>query len=83
MLDLNCLMRPRKVCLCRSVTRDDIKHAVESGVRTMNQLQAKTAASTGCGTCFLEVKNVLEEELLCFQEKNDRQCRLKFSEPSS
>lgn len=78
MFDLNCLMRPRKICLCRNVTREDIRIAVQEGAKSMAQLQAKTAASTGCGTCYSEVEKALKEELMHLQAKRSGQKELDF-----
>ncbi|MCS6984498.1 MAG: (2Fe-2S)-binding protein [Leptospiraceae bacterium] len=56
-------MRPRKVCLCRGVSRADLRRAMEEGATTLAQLQRKTLAGTGCGSCLLEVIRILHEYL--------------------
>ena len=62
-MNINELMRPRKLCLCRGVTKADVEKAVKDGATTMNQLVKATAATTGCGTCFLDIKVCFEDAL--------------------
>jgi bacterioferritin-associated ferredoxin len=69
-MDLSCLMRPRKLCLCKGVSRADIQAAVRAGADTFPKLIDKTHATTGCGTCYHEVYAAFREE--CEHER----CRL-------
>lgn len=39
------------VCICKSITDQDIRDAARSGVRDVEQLQRETGCSTGCGCC--------------------------------
>jgi len=55
-------MRPRKLCLCKSVSRHDITEAVEGGADTFRKLIQKTQATTGCGTCYHETYAAFREE---------------------
>lgn len=55
-------MRPRKLCLCKGVSRQDVERAVQGGVETFRQLVEKTHATTGCGTCYQEVYAAFREE---------------------
>jgi len=61
--DLYAMMRPRKVCVCRSVTETQIRDAIRGGAHTFEQVQEKTDCSTGCGTCETAVRFVLADEL--------------------
>ncbi|MDF3821004.1 (2Fe-2S)-binding protein [Leptospira sp. 96542] len=61
--DLNSLMRPKRVCLCRLVTEADLVRAIHDGAETMEEIREKTRASTGCGTCAKQVYNILQREL--------------------
>lgn len=61
-MDIACLMRPRKLCLCKGVSRQDIADAVAQGADTFPKLIKKTHASTGCGTCYHEVYAAFREE---------------------
>lgn len=60
-MDLACLMRPRKLCLCKGVGKQDIEDAVAEGADTFRKLVAKTHATTGCGTCYREVYAAFRE----------------------
>jgi bacterioferritin-associated ferredoxin len=60
-MDIACLMRPRKLCLCKGVSKQDIEEAVAGGVENFRQLVAKTHATTGCGTCYREVYAAFRE----------------------
>jgi bacterioferritin-associated ferredoxin len=69
-MELSYLMRPRKLCLCKGVSRADIAAAVRAGADTFPKLVNKTQATTGCGTCFTEVHAAFCEEL------EQERCRL-------
>ncbi|MCE9598475.1 MAG: (2Fe-2S)-binding protein [Spirochaetia bacterium] len=56
-------MRPRKVCICRSVTENMILEAIERGARTFEDVQNVTGCSTGCGTCESSVRSIIEKKL--------------------
>ena len=58
------MMRPKKICLCRAVTEQDLIYAVHNlGCDTMEKIREKTTASTNCGTCSGRVRAILEREL--------------------
>lgn len=61
-MDLASLMRPRKLCLCKGVSRQDIDEAVRAGADTFRKLIEKTHATTGCGTCYHETYAAFREE---------------------
>ena len=61
-MDISCLMRPRKLCLCKGVSRKDVEEAVHAGADTFRKLIEKTHATTGCGTCYHEVYAAFREE---------------------
>lgn len=61
-MDITCLMRPRKLCLCKGVSRQDIANAVAGGADNFRKLVQKTHATTGCGTCYHEVYEAFREE---------------------
>ncbi|MBE7437704.1 MAG: (2Fe-2S)-binding protein [Spirochaetales bacterium] len=44
-------MRPERICICRGVSRQDIRRAVQEGITDFDALQERTGCSTGCGTC--------------------------------
>ena len=57
--ELNSLIRPRKVCLCNSVSEKDIVTAYQEGATTLTMIIKKTKASTDCGTCLEELTNIM------------------------
>ncbi|HMV42519.1 MAG TPA: (2Fe-2S)-binding protein [Leptospiraceae bacterium] len=57
------LMRPKKVCLCKSVTEAQLVAAIESGCDTMEKLIDVTHASTNCGTCSGSVRAIFNREM--------------------
>ncbi len=64
-IDLNnlyAMMRPRKVCLCMSVTEAEIIKTIKNGADTLDKLVDETSATTGCGTCSAQVMMILERE---------------------
>lgn len=58
---INALMRPRMVCVCKRVPEQDIKSALNSGARNFTEVQARTDCATGCGTCEDAVRAIIEE----------------------
>ncbi|HRP69804.1 MAG TPA: (2Fe-2S)-binding protein [Turneriella sp.] len=77
-MDLANLMRPRKICLCKSVSRQDIADAVQGGANTFRKLVEKTGATTGCGTCYHEVYAVFCEERDKLKAEQSDQSMLEF-----
>jgi NAD(P)H-nitrite reductase large subunit len=51
------------VCFCHTVSRGKIRQAIRDGARTLEEIQKRTRASTGCGGCELDVREILEELL--------------------
>ncbi len=65
--ELFALMRPAKVCVCRSVTENSILEELRSGqARTFVEVQNRTGCSTGCGTCEMRVRRIISD----YFEKN-------------
>lgn len=48
------------VCFCKKVTFGDIENAVKEGASTVNEVVLKTKASTACGRCSKNVKEIAE-----------------------
>lgn len=63
-------MRPRKLCLCKCVSKADIEAAVRAGADSFAKVVEKTQATTGCGTCYNEVYSAF-----CAAREEER-CRL-------
>lgn len=51
------------VCLCHSVTEDDIREAASSGATDLRALAEQTGCATGCGCCAEWATEVLSETL--------------------
>ena len=55
-------MRPRRICLCKGVTEEDIREAINlKGARDFDGVQQITRCCTGCGTCETRVRKLVEE----------------------
>ena len=74
-IKINKYMRPGKVCLCKDVTREDIKELIRGGERKLSKIIQLTRASTGCGTCFRELVSLVRlftkevEKAECIQKE--------------
>ncbi|TGK06926.1 ferredoxin [Leptospira semungkisensis] len=62
-IDLNALMRPRKVCVCNQVSEEDIVSSIRRGNDTLGKLMRDTYCCTGCGTCRSRVTKLLSDTL--------------------
>lgn len=51
----------KTVCYCMSVTIGMIKDAVDSGAKTLEEVQEITGAGTACGSCLDDVQRLVEE----------------------
>jgi bacterioferritin-associated ferredoxin len=51
------------VCLCHCVRDRDLRQAAASGVRSFEELQARTRVSTNCGRCETMAREVFETAL--------------------
>jgi len=57
------IIRPRKVCLCKNVSQEQIVDAIHHGAHTLEEIVKVTLASTGCGTCKPQIIKILDETL--------------------
>ena len=78
-MDLNQVMRPRKICVCKSVSREEIIKAVESGCKNLEQVSDETEAATGCGTCENEVNQIIQAQLSKLKAQKQGQGLLDLS----
>jgi len=53
----------RLVCFCHHVRETAIREAFQAGAMTLEAIQDETQASTGCGGCEFDVRELLEEML--------------------
>jgi bacterioferritin-associated ferredoxin len=48
------------VCVCNCIRDRDLKQAAADGVRSFEELQARTRVSTNCGRCETMAREVFE-----------------------
>jgi len=51
------------VCLCKAITDQDIRDAVDEGAHTVGQLAESCGAGTGCGRCQQMAQELIDERL--------------------
>ncbi|MCH4247909.1 MAG: bacterioferritin-associated ferredoxin [Acinetobacter populi] len=51
------------VCLCRGITDQDIKDAMQSGAQSYREVREMLDLGTCCGRCAPEAKSIISEEL--------------------
>ncbi len=51
------------VCICKAISDQDIKDAVEQGAEDLAAIQAHLGAATGCGTCADYTETIINETL--------------------
>jgi len=49
------------ICYCTNVTNGMVKEAVNSGARTLEEVQEITGAATVCGACMEDVQRLINE----------------------
>jgi bacterioferritin-associated ferredoxin len=52
--------RPRFVCECLKVTREQVLAAVRTGARTLIELRTRTGAGGGCTACHPALRELIE-----------------------
>lgn len=51
------------VCLCRGITDQDIKDAVENGAGSYREVREQLDLASCCGRCAPEAKAIISQEL--------------------
>lgn len=51
------------VCLCRGITDQDIKDAMQNGAESIRDVREMLDLGTCCGRCVPEAKTIVSEEL--------------------
>ncbi len=51
------------ICLCKAVTDQEIREAVDNGANTVGQLAESCGAGTGCGRCRPMAQELIDEHL--------------------
>jgi len=55
-------MEDIEICNCNSIMKSEIGKVIkEKDLKTIGEVQAETTAGTGCGCCFSEIEDVLNE----------------------
>ena len=52
------------VCLCADKCEEDIKEIMDQGVFDVDEISEITGAGTGCGTCKLWIKRMVDEKII-------------------
>jgi len=51
-----------EICHCMGIMKSEIVKAIkEKGLKTLEEVQDETTASTGCGGCADDIENILKE----------------------
>ncbi|MEZ5963745.1 MAG: (2Fe-2S)-binding protein [Planctomycetota bacterium] len=50
-----------RICFCMKVHRQTLLAAIRAGAHSLAALQAQTRAGTGCGTCRIDLLQLLAE----------------------
>jgi len=54
--------RAKRICNCKQVDRGTIEDAIRShGLRTIDEVRARTTASTNCGACAVRIEDIFAE----------------------
>ncbi|WP_123714181.1 bacterioferritin-associated ferredoxin [Sinobacterium caligoides] len=53
------------ICLCKGITDNQIRDAVEDGVNNVRELRDLLGIASQCGKCGKEAKRVINESLHC------------------
>ena len=51
------------ICLCNSVTENDIRACVEDGARSMRDLRRELGVASQCGKCACHARDLLKDSL--------------------
>jgi bacterioferritin-associated ferredoxin len=49
------------VCICRAVTEDQVKAAIHSGAKSVEDVAAACCAGDDCGACHEMIEGMIEE----------------------
>ncbi|HEX8978437.1 MAG TPA: (2Fe-2S)-binding protein [Parasulfuritortus sp.] len=60
------------ICICRAVTEQEIRDAIELGANTLTALRNQLGVSTQCGKCDPEVRRILKDCKASHHDKNRR-----------
>jgi bacterioferritin-associated ferredoxin len=49
------------VCVCRAVTQQEVKAAIDGGARSVDDVAAACCAGDDCGACHEKIEGLIEE----------------------
>ena len=49
------------VCVCRAVTQEQVKAAIEGGARSVEDVTEACCAGDDCGACHEKIEELIEE----------------------
>ncbi|KAF3980965.1 MAG: (2Fe-2S)-binding protein [Methylococcales symbiont of Hymedesmia sp. n. MRB-2018] len=49
------------ICTCTGTTKAKVIELINKGAKDLDKIASATGASTGCGSCDVEVMDILEE----------------------
>lgn len=49
------------ICSCTGTTRGKVIQLIKKGAKDLDKIASVTGASTGCGSCDVEVQDILDE----------------------
>jgi bacterioferritin-associated ferredoxin len=49
------------VCICRAVTEQEVKSAIEHGAKTVQAVTQSCCAGDDCGACHLAIEDMIED----------------------
>jgi bacterioferritin-associated ferredoxin len=49
------------VCICRAVTEQEVRAAIEGGARTVDAVTSSCCAGDDCGACHDTIEDLIEE----------------------
>jgi bacterioferritin-associated ferredoxin len=48
------------VCVCRAVTEETVKQAIDAGARSVDEVTGRTCAGDDCGSCHDLIEDMIE-----------------------
>jgi len=51
------------VCICKGITEQNVRDAVDSGSQNIKLLKEQLAVGSQCGTCVTHAKQLINEQL--------------------
>ncbi len=49
------------VCICRAVTEQEVKSAIEAGAKTVQAVTQSCCAGDDCGACHCAIEDMIED----------------------